>query len=91
MITTTRLFFCKLPPPPPAIQARRMKTNGESLFQEAVSPTGVSKQKNLKITMRPMRLGLWNTKTLCKTENKIFLVGEMDKYNIDVCGICEMG
>ena len=36
-----------------------------------------------------MRLGLWNTRTLCKTGNKMFLVGEMDKYNIDVCVICE--
>ena len=43
-----------------------MKTNGESLFQEAVSPTTVGKRKNLKITMRPMRLGLWNTRTLCR-------------------------
>ena len=74
---------------PAALQARRMKTNGESLSQEAVSPTGGGKWKNLKITKRPMRLGLWNTRTLCKTGNKIFLVGEMDKYNIDVCGICE--
>ena len=35
-----------------------------------------------------MRIGLWNTRTLCKTGNKIFLVREMDKYNINVCWIC---
>ena len=66
-----------------------MKTNSESLSQEAVSLTGNGKWKNLKIIKRPMKLGLWNTRTLYKTGNKMFLVGKMEKYNIGKCGICE--
>ena len=69
---------------PAALKARRMKTNSESLSQEAVSPTRDDKRKNLKIIKRPMKLGLWNTRTLYKTGNKMFLVEEMEKYNIDV-------
>ena len=65
-------------------KARRMKTNSESLSQEAVSLTGNGKWKNLKIIKRPMKLGLWNTRTLYKTGNKMFLVEEMEKYNIEV-------
>ena len=80
---------CSSASAPAALQAKRMKTNGESLAQEAFSKTGVGKRKNLKVIKKPTRLGLWNTRTLYKTENKTFLVGEMEKCNIDICGICK--
>ena len=65
-----------------------MTNNGKSLFQEATSLFRVDMPKNLNIITKPIRLGLWNTRTLYKTGNKNFLMREMEKYNIDVCGIC---
>ena len=66
-----------------------MTTGNQSLFQDVVSPTRGSKRENLNYTKRPLRVGLWNTRTIYKKGNKEQLVKELERYNIDICGVCE--
>ena len=72
-----------------AAQDSNMTTNGQSLSQDTVSTIRGIKRESLKFIKNPIKVGLWNVKTLYKHGNKDLLVSEMERYKLDMCGVCE--